>query len=466
MAVSSPAITSAGTGLTDLQLMAHLYRRAGFGATRDELEAAVARGYEAVVEELLHPERQPDLDLDLIYRFYPDMKEEREIDLTQAYWVYRMINSSRQLEEKMALFWHSLFATAFNKANHAQMVHRQVNMFRQHCLGNFRTLLVELSKDPAMIFWLDNQENTKDVHNENYGRELLELFAMGIGNYTEDDVKECARAFTGWSIKNLLNIGPYGRNVWEFEFRPEEHDFQEKTFLGHKGNFDGADIINIVVPHPATAQFIARRLYLFFVSDKPDEAAIEELARVFQESDADIRTVMRALLLSDAFRSSKNYLAKVKAPAEHVVGIAKLVGTFRFPSFGIVELSQECRYMGQDLMNPPSVEGWHVGKEWIDTGILVERVNFAAEQVGDASKPGIRAIIERLRAMGPLSPEGLVDACLDLAGPVHLQWSTYQALVNHVSKDGTLVLDGSPASERRVTALLELIVSTREYQFG
>jgi uncharacterized protein (DUF1800 family) len=304
MAVSSPAITSAGTGLTDLQLMAHLYRRAGFGAARDELEAAVARGYEAVVEELLYPERQPDLDLDLIYRFYPDMKEEREIDLTQAYWVYRMINSSRQLEEKMALFWHSLFATAFNKANHAQMVHRQVNMFRQHCLGNVRTLLVELSKDPAMIFWLDNQENTKDVHNENYGRELLELFAMGIGNYTEDDVKECARAFTGWSIKNLLNIGPYGRNVWEFEFRPEEHDYEEKTFLGHTGNFDGADIINIVVLHPATAQFIARRLYLFFVSDKPDEAAIEELARVFQESDADIRTVMRALLLSDAFRSS------------------------------------------------------------------------------------------------------------------------------------------------------------------
>jgi hypothetical protein len=215
MAISSPAISDSPTRLTDLQLMAHLYRRAGFGAAREELEAAVERGYEAVVEELLHPERQPDLDLDLMYRFYPDMKEEREIDIVQAYWVYRMINSERQLEEKMALFWHSLFATAFNKSNHSQMVHRQVNTFRKHCLGDFRTILVELSRDPAMIFWLDNQENTKDVHNENYGRELLELFAMGIGNYTEDDVKACARAFTGWGIKNLLNIGPYGRNVWE-----------------------------------------------------------------------------------------------------------------------------------------------------------------------------------------------------------------------------------------------------------
>src|SRR5687768_6981566 len=155
MAISSPAISDEAAGLTDLQLMAHLYRRAGFGATRDELEQAVARGYEAVVEDLLYPERQPNLDMDLIYRFYPDVKEEREIEITQAYWIYRMINSPRQLEEKMALFWHSLFATAFNKANHAQMVHRQVNTFRQHCLGSFRTILVELSRDPAMIFWLD-----------------------------------------------------------------------------------------------------------------------------------------------------------------------------------------------------------------------------------------------------------------------------------------------------------------------
>jgi hypothetical protein len=466
MAISSPAISSPATGLTDLQLMAHLYRRAGFGATRDELEAAVARGYEATVEELLHPEQQPDLDLDLIYRFYPDMKEEREIEITQAYWVYRMINSPRQLEEKLALFWHSLFATAFNKANHAQMVHRQVNMFRKHCLGNFRTILVELSRDPAMIFWLDNQENTKEVHNENYGRELLELFSMGIGNYTEDDVKNCARAFTGWGIKNLLNAGPYGRNVWEFQFYPEQHDDGEKEFLGHRGNFDGTDIIDIIVEQPATAHFIARRLYLFFVSDKPDEAAIERLAQVFRDADGDIRSVMRALLLSDAFRSSTNYLAKVKAPAEHVVGIAKLVGDFRYPSFGIVDLAYECRYMGQDLMNPPSVEGWHVGKEWIDTGILVERVNFASEQVGDSTKPGIRAIINRLRALGPLQPEALVDACLDLLGPVSVQHGTRRALLEHARVRGVLDLDDGPAAERRVTALLQLIVATREYQFA
>jgi uncharacterized protein (DUF1800 family) len=457
MAISSAAISSPATGLTDLQLMAHLYRRAGFGATRDELEAAVARGYEATVEELLHPERQPDLDMDLIYRFYPDMKEEREIEITQAYWVYRMINSPRQLEEKMALFWHSLFATAFNKANHAQMVHRQVNMFRQHCLGNFRTILVELSRDPAMIFWLDNQENTKDVHNENYGRELLELFSMGIGNYTEDDVKECARAFTGWTLKNPIPAAkPYGRFKWEFEFRPDLHDYGEKTFLGETGTFDGADVVDIVVRQPATAQFLARRLYLFFVADRPDQAAIDELAEVYVRSGYEIRAMLRALFLSDFFRSRTAYYAMVKSPADYVVGLLRLAQDFSFPRPGIYDVAFECRYMGQDLLNPPSVEGWHVGKEWIDTGILVERVNFAASVVTDLSKPGIREIVDRMRAAGELSPDEFLDACLDALGPLPIRPSTRAALLNHVNKQGPLRFGTGedPAAAERVTELL------------
>jgi uncharacterized protein (DUF1800 family) len=191
------ATSSAVGGLTDLELMGHLFRRAGFSATRDELESALAEGYEATVDRLLQPEAVPDLDLDLAFRFYPDMKEARDIDITQSFWLYRMINTRRPLQEKMALFWHGLFATAFNKSNHPEMVQRQIDLFRRHCLDDFRIILLELSKDPAMIFWLDNQENTKEVNNENYGRELLELFSMGIGNYTEDDVKDCARAFTG-----------------------------------------------------------------------------------------------------------------------------------------------------------------------------------------------------------------------------------------------------------------------------
>jgi uncharacterized protein (DUF1800 family) len=452
--------------LTGVELMAHLYRRAGFGATRDELEAALARGYEATVEELLHPELAPPLEEDLIYRYWPDMKESRQIDPAQSLWVYRMINTQRPLEEKMALFWHYLFATGFAKLNHARVMTNQIEMLRTCGLSDFHTLLVEVSRDPAMIFWLDNQTNTKRVHNENYGRELLELFSLGIGNYSEDDVKNCARAFTGWSMKPTIPAAqPYGRFDWEFEFRPDLHDYSEKQFLGETGPFDGTDIIDIILRQPATARFLAMRLYTYFVSDTPDQDTIDQLAKVVADSNYDVRSILRWLFLSDAFRSETAYYAKVKCPAEHVVGIMRLVGDFTYPKHGIRDIALECRYMGQDLMNPPSVEGWHVGKEWIDTGILVERINFAAAQVGDVDKPGVQNIIARLRGMGELTPEQLVDACADLMGPLPLGDSTRAALVDFASKEGDLTLTpGDRAAEERVGAMLSMIVATREFQ--
>lgn len=450
--------------LTELEEMAHLYRRAGFSATRDELEAALKKGYEATVEELLHPENQPELEHDLIDRYYIDIKEARQIDPAQSYWVYRMINSKKPLEEKMALFWHHLFATGFAKLNHAGNMLQQVAMFRKFGLGDFRTLLVELSKDPAMIFWLDNQTNTNDVHNENYGRELLELFALGIGNYTEDDVKNCARAFTGWTLKlPIPGAQPFGRHNWEFEFRPDQHDYGQKTFLGETGNFDGADIVNIIVKQPACAQFVARRLHNYFVSDTPDQAAIDELAEVFTASQYDIRAVMRTLFMSDAFRSRNAYYARVKSPAEHVAGILRLVEDYKYPRWGIRDAALECRYMGQDLLNPPSVEGWHTGKEWIDTGILVERINYAASQVGDISKPGVKKIVNRLHEQGELTPEAFVDQCLDLIGPIEVSDRTHEALVGFARKGGNLNLDDADQAQR-VGEMLQLIVATREFQ--
>ena len=460
MVVSDPV-----KGLTDLELMAHLFRRAGFSATRDEIEAAMAKGYEATVDDLLHPERQPELDYDLIYRFWPDMQQGNRIEVNQAHWLYRMVNTKKPLEEKMTLFWHMLFATAFSKSNNARMSQRQLEMLRRNSLGDFKTLLLELSKDPAMIFWLDNQENTTDVHNENYGRELLELFSLGIGNYTEDDVKDCARAFTGWGFSHMLLNGPYGRITWKFQFHPELHDYGQKTFLGETGNFDGEDIIDIIVRQPAAAQFIAKRLFLHFVSDQVDQEAVDELAKVFLATGGNIREVMRALLMSDTFRSEKSYYAMVKSPADHVAGVERLVGDQQFPDFTIQKVADEFTYMGEALMNPPSVEGWHTGKEWIDTGILVERINFAAEQVADPTKPGVQAIINRLRAAGQLSPEELVDRTLDLVGPLPLQPVTRTTLINHVSKEGPLNFSDADAADQRVTELLQLIVATREFQF-
>jgi uncharacterized protein (DUF1800 family) len=459
--------------------MAHLFRRAGFGATRDVLEDALAKGYEATVEELLHPEAAPEVEEDVLQRYYLDAKESFQLDGAQVGWVYRLINTQRPLEEKMALFWHGLFATGFNKCDDPRVMTRQINMFRRFGLSTFRELLTELSRDPAMIYWLDNNQSRGDAPNENYGRELLELFSMGIGNYSEDDVKAAARAFTGWTLAPTLPRQPYGRFDWDFEYRPELHDDSVKTFLGETGPWNGEDIVSIVVKQPAAARFIARHLYNFFVADEVpvpswptvpprDPEAVNILMDAYMESKYDMRSVLRTLFTSDFFRSEKAYYAKVKSPTELVIGTVRLTKDFRFPKLGLREITLECRYMGQDLLNPPSVEGWHTGKEWIDTGCLVERINFAAQQVGDLSKPGVQLIVDRLRAAGRLSPEGFVDTCLELVGPLQVRPATRQALLEHIRPGGELRFEAGEdrAAAQRVSELLQLIVATREYQLN
>ena len=336
MLVSSPV-----QELTGLKLMAHLFRRAGFGAPREVLELSLAKGYEPTVEELLHPERQPGPGvrpaLPLLSGHEGSARDRHHSGLLAVPDDQHEAPARGEDGAVLALpLRHRL-----QQVEPRPEVEIQVDMFRRHCLGDFKTILLELSRDPSMIHWLDNQENTNEVHNENYGRELLELFSLGIGNYTEDDVKDCARAFTGWGLRNLVNTGPFGRNVWEFKFHPEQHDYGQKTFLGETGNFDGEDIIEIIVRQPATARFIARRLYLFFVSDQPDEAAIEALAQVFERTGGDIRAVVRALLLSDVFRSEQALYAKVKSPAEHLAGLMHLVGDYRFPEWGIDQTALE-----------------------------------------------------------------------------------------------------------------------------
>ena len=463
----------------DTALMAHLLRRAGFGATKDELEQYVAKGYEATVEELLHPDLAPPLDEDVIRRYHVDQNSLLFIESCQAYWLYRMINTKRPLEEKMALFWHGLFATAYGKLNHAKAVVNQTNIFRRQGLGSFANLLREISRDPAMIFWLDNKDNHKGAPNENYGRELLELFSMGIGNYTEDDVKACANAFTGWTIRNAEymsirasrdSIWPSGRLDWQFIYLPEDHDDSEKTFLGHTGRFNGDDIIDIITQHPASGWFIAGQLYNFFVSDTPNEAAIQYLAEEYRKSKCDIRSVMRALFLSDFFRSEDARFARVKSPAELVAGTARLAGGRRFPEWSIVNLSNDANFMGQEILNPPTVEGWHTGREWVDTGTLVERVNSATLEMGDATKPGVRAIIDKIQSKGSsLSAKEFVQACLDEVGCLAVSESTFQSLEAHANSQGDLKFDRTEqatCSEGRVTEMLQLILSTREYQMA
>ena len=464
---------------TDVGLMAHLMRRAGFGAPREELEKRAAKGYEATVEELLHPEDQPPVDRFEMMRYHSWAWRPGTVQgMGAAEWLHGMINTPRPLEEKMALFWHHVFAVGVSKVDHYDEIMDMVFMFREKGMGDYRELLAAIARDPAMIYWLDNCENHAGAVNENWGRELLELFSMGVGNYTEVDVRECSRAFTGWTIIPKLPRFPIGRYDWEFEYRPEDHDEGEKTFLGETGNFNGEDIINIICQQPAAAEFIARHLYNFFVADEPqvpawavtppqDPQAIELLANTFVESDYDIRSVLKVLFKSDFFKNAR--FAKIKSPAEVVVGTLRLVGGSEFPAPGIGDLSRQPCYMGQDLMNPPSVEGWHTGAEWINSGTLARRINFTANLVGDVNRPGTKAIVNRLKTQGVSSPEHIVDACLDLMGPLEVTSESRQELLDFVEEDGQLAWDTEQASEasvQRVGELLQLIVALREYQYA
>ena len=469
----------------DIALMAHLLRRAAFGASRDEIEARAAQGYDKTVEEFLTPQDQPGVQEDLMFRLQPAYYQAAAIEVNVQQWVYRMINDPRQLQEKMALFWHMIFCAGHSKIDSGFEMGEMVAMFREHGMGNFRNLLYQLSTTPGMVYYLDNSESHKAALNENYGRELLELFSLGVGmdeefNYTEDDVKACARAFTGWNIAPPYPPFPYGRSPWQFRFDPADHDDGEKTFLGETGPLNGDDILDIVCKQAGTARFIARHLYNFFVADEPqipawrltpprDAALIGAMEKAYFDSGYDITAMLRTLLTSESFKSESVRFAKVKSPAEVVVGTLRLVEDHREIKPGLFELSQEPKYMGMDLMNPPTVEGWHTGREWIDSGTLVERINYATDLLGNTELPGVKSLINRLMARGAtLSPEAFVDGCLDVIGPLSIDEATHRELVAHSQKGGDLRHESSADQSeftRRSGEMFQMIASTAEFQF-
>ena len=466
----------------DIALMAHLMRRAGFGADRDELERRVAQGYEAVVEELVDPpDDVPRADIDELFRYMPSLASGGP-DTTPgaANWLFHMVNTQRPLEEKMALFWHHVFATGNSKVDNDNHLIAQIDMWRDHGTGNYRDLLIMLAQNPAMIYWLDNHENHKRAPNENWGRELLELFSLGVGHYTEKDVFECARAFTGWTIGPKMPRVPNHRFFFQYEFRPEEHDYGEKEFLGRKGNFDGFDIIDIILEQPACPRFIVRHLYNFFVADETqvpawniepprDPEAIEYLAGVFVDSGFELKPVLRALFNADFFKEAM--FQKVKSPIETVVGTLRLTQDLRGPQPELPIVGQVSGHMGQSLHNPPSVEGWQTGRDWINSGAVVGRINFVADRVSNTELPGVQRIVERVAASNghQMTPDQLVDQCVDLIGPLDVSERTRQELISHAVEEGELSWAGGDDRQRsseRVGEMLALIAATTEYQFG
>jgi uncharacterized protein (DUF1800 family) len=282
------------------------------------------------------------------------------------WWADRMVASNRPLEEKMALFWHGHFATGEEKIRDYRKMEQQLKLLHRHATGNFRTLLVEVARGPAMLAYLDAAENVKGAPNENFAREVMELFTMGVGNYTEKDIREGARAFTGWIDDDL-----------DFKVDPAKHDDGEKTFLGRTGKFDGVDILNIILEQKITAEFIAGKLYKFFVRENVSPEVQASLGAALRDNDYEIAPLMRTMLLSKDFYSAPSAGTHIKGPVELIVSTYRRLGVRRLP--GIPDLYVVSRELGQILLNPPTVAGWAQGRAWITPGLLLARGNFARE---------------------------------------------------------------------------------------
>lgn len=393
----------------DARQAAHLLRRAGFGGTPAEIQAAVQQGKAAAVDALLNVEQIPD-DVDerakaagIDIADLPPRDRGRFADL-QRWWLFRMAYGKRPLEEKLTLFWHNHFATGSSKVNNPKAMYDQNQLFRQYALGNFRELTQAVAKDPAMIQWLDNNTNRKGNPNENFARELFELFTLGIGNYTEQDVKEAARAFTGW----------FARPDTGFTFQRNQHDDGQKSVLGHIGNYNGDDVVDFAVRHPATARFLTTKLWSWFAYEDPEPALISRLADRFAASDYDVKGLMRDILLSDEFYSDKAQRALIKNPVEFTVGLVRGLGI----QTDFKDVQQPLSRMGMTLFNPPNVAGWPGGATWINAGTLLERLNLVNRLVTNRGKNGTALDIDGLARESGGTASGLVDGVLSrVIGP-------------------------------------------------
>lgn len=467
------------TNMNDKALIHHLLRRAGFGGSHEEIESYAEIGYDQTVDKLLDPESTPNFDYYKYIRRHTSGEAMSGAFPPQLKVFYSMLNSTRPLEEKMTVFWMHIFATALSKVEDPLAMADHVETIRKHALGNFRTILQNVARDPAMIFWLDNNENHKIAPNENWGRELLELFSLGVGNYTEEDVLECSRAFTGWTFKTKMPVLPFGRHHWGFQFLPEDHDYEQKTFLGQTGTFDGDDIIDIILQQPACPKFIARHMYSFFVEDEAqvpawgidppkNPEAIDYISELLVTHDYEIKPVMKGILNSEFFK--KSTYRKMRSPFEMIIGTLKLVEDMvGGPDPRLQAMSFRFGWMGQDLLYPPSVEGWHTGKEWITSGALVERINFASEKLSDVNLPGVRKIIDKIsNVSNDMSPESVVENCLEYIGYLTVQDTTKEELIEHASQKGNFKWEPNSYddSAARTGELLGMIGTTREYQFG
>jgi uncharacterized protein (DUF1800 family) len=435
--------------------IAHLYRRAGFGPSRQDLIDGRKAGFEATLDALLAGMRDPDDPTEDLIEPYTRDFNYSDINDVRSWWYLRMVNNPCPLREKMTLFWHGHFATAVSKVEKPEWMRKQNLLFRKKGFGSFRDLLLDVARDPAMLKWLDGNSNKKGNPNENYAREQMELFTIGIGNYTEKDVRESARAFTGW----------FADDSGHFYFGSADHDNGTKTVLGLSGNLNGTDIIDLLANSSMAARFLSRQLFTFFVHDHPSDADIDALAKVYLDSKTDIGAVVEAIFRSPAFLSKDAYLSLVKSPADFIVGAIKaLPGQFApkgvLPAFEL---------MGQNLFEPPSVKGWSGGLDWVSTITMLTRMNFGNYMITARPQSGLGNGLDlnsfSLNA-GITKTADYVDYVLDAMGAVQVTPDTRQQLIAYVGAPNGLNSLSRRDLDMKTRGLIHLIMSTAEYQMA
>ncbi len=359
-----------------LRWAGHLYRRAGFGGTLAELRQAVKDGPHVAIDRLLAGDPRAKDYEPLIADTGASIAKGEDESALRGWWLYAMLNSGHPLREKLTLFWHNHFATSIAKVRSTEAMYAQNQTLRRHALGNFRPMLADMSRDPAMLVWLDSNRNVKGQANENYAREVMELFTLGTGHYTETDIREAARAFTGWHADGD-----------KFAFARRFHDDGSKTFLGQTGNWDGTEIQRIILAQPAASRFLVRKLYAYFIAETPapSDALLEPLAERFRASDYDIADLIGTMLRSRHFFSEYAYRQRVKSPVEYAIGVVRTVRPAASPR----ELVAPLEAMGQSLFAPPNVKGWPGGKSWLNSATVLARQNFAQTMVANATPPEV-----------------------------------------------------------------------------
>jgi uncharacterized protein (DUF1800 family) len=466
----------------DLRRVGHLYRRATFGATMAELESGLKNGPEKTIARLLKggegreswtfhtpsgkktTEDVPVTGSDSLHEFDRRMQPladtiARGNDAVhlRSWWLTRMLYTPHPLEEKITLFWHNHFATSNAKVQSARFMVAQYRLLRKHALGNFAKLLQEMSYDPAMLVWLDGRGSKKGNPNENYARELMELFSLGIGNYTEQDIREAARAFTGWDIAGAAPT-----------FTAGQHDPGTKTVLGQTGNWKPDDIVRICLEQKSVPYFIAGKLWRFLVSDSiaPSRELLEPLASAFVNSKYDFGAMVKTVLSSNLFFSNEVYRTKVKAPVDFALGIVRALEG----RIGTTALATALEQLGQNVFSPPSVKGWDGGTAWLNGQTLLYRQNLAlALSSTEDIRFGTRIDpAELARRYGKKSDTELVDFFLNLFLQGDVPAESRQRLLDYLAQaakqKAPVYWTAQDAADQRVRALCHLVLTLPEFQ--